>query len=151
MAKAKIKKMTLIVLRPDIEKVLGELIPLGCVEISEPLDPDMPSEPAAAIAPVMIELDGLNANLDSIAVLGTEYTLILSGWIASRSEPELLSKLAGYLCAWEIEAPTPDEYKNAPLIIKCPKFFGGLRSRGHKPFCPLKTAAGATGERTADI
>ena len=49
---------------------------------------------------------------------GTQYSVLLTGWVAAPSEPELVSVLSKYACAWELDDPTPEEYANVPVELK---------------------------------
>ena len=51
-------------------------------------------------------------------LLGTEYSLLLTGWATAESEPELVDALSKYNCAWELSDPPPDEYKSVPVELK---------------------------------
>ncbi|MDR2571933.1 MAG: hypothetical protein LBD23_16775 [Oscillospiraceae bacterium] len=132
-----IRKLCLIVAHTDIVNVLSELIELQCVE---PIEPDLTLDPPELIDLVKresIELDVYEANKDRIALLTTQYTYTLVGWIPSESEPELESALSEFTCAWSIEDPLPSEYDEIPVFMKYPQFFGKLRSSGRKVFEPL--------------
>jgi len=138
MANTKVKMVRLIVARSEIDRFLKDLILLGCIEV---FDPDYPPEeavPAPFLRPVILDLDKLDANRDSLTLLGTEYTLILSGWLPARSEHALVTMLADYSCAWEIEAPTPENRESAPVVLSFPKFFGKLRLGGRRLLNPLE-------------
>jgi len=51
-------------------------------------------------------------------LLGTDYSLVLTGWITAASEPNLKTMLSKYSCAWELSDPNPDEYGNVPVLLK---------------------------------
>ena len=51
-------------------------------------------------------------------LLGTQYSLMLTGWIPAVSEPELTAKLSGFDCAWELEEPSKEEYSKVPVSLK---------------------------------
>jgi len=70
-------------------------------------------------------------------LLGTEYTLVLSGWIPAASEQALILKLSRYACAWEIADPLFDESDSIPVKLTGPKFLGRLHKDGGKPFEPM--------------
>ena len=50
-------------------------------------------------------------------LIGTQYALLLTGWLAAPAEPKLAAMLNKYTCAWELEDPTPDEYVNVPVEL----------------------------------
>lgn len=70
-------------------------------------------------------------------MLGTDYTVILSGWIPLKSEPELTQKLSQYLCAWEFADPAPGDMENVPALHKGTKFLGRLQNDTRRQFKPL--------------
>ena len=51
-------------------------------------------------------------------LIGTDYSLVLSGWATAPSEPQLAELLSKYDCAWELSDPSPDEYGNVPVLLK---------------------------------
>ena len=51
-------------------------------------------------------------------LLGTEYSLVLTGWTTAPSESELGTVLSKYACAWELSDPTPEEYETVPVLLK---------------------------------
>ena len=51
-------------------------------------------------------------------LLGTESSLLLTGWAKAASEPDLMVNLSKYACAWEFEEPSPDEYADVPVELK---------------------------------
>jgi len=136
-AAAKIKKLSIIAAREEIETILRELILLGCVEISDPASLLADREPAPGIIREKMALDHLNASQDNIELLGTQHTLMLSGWIAARSETSIKSKLDNCLCAWVTEDPTSEELQGAPAILYCPNIFGKFRRGCRRQFAPL--------------
>lgn len=143
---AKQKKLSLLASREDMENILRDLILLGCVDVSEP-DALLEGQELTSGAKLeILALDQLNANRDSIVLIGTHYTLSLSGWMAAGAEAELLSVLGNYVCAWSIENPTPDEFSNMPVDLCCPDFLGKLRRRGRRKFDPLMAAGHVVGE-----
>jgi len=132
----------LIVARSEIDRFLKDLVLLGCLEVSDPDYPPEESSPAPFLRPVILDLDKLDANRDSMTLLGTEYTLILYGWLPARSENALVAMLAGYSCAWDIEELAPDDYDSAPAVLSFPKLFGKFRLGGRRLLAPLERAFG---------
>ena len=51
-------------------------------------------------------------------LLGTDYSLLLTGWVPAASEPELLVVLSKFTSAWELSDPLPEEYSNVPVELK---------------------------------
>jgi len=137
MAEQYAKRLALIVSRADLEPVLREILQLGCVEVSEPDEPGESLEQSSAVTLEAVNLSGTGANRERIVMLGTEYTIILTGWISPRMEADLESLLKKYTCAWEIELPSPDELETAPVILRFPWFFGTLRGKNRRLFTPL--------------
>ena len=140
MAGAKLKKLSILAAREDMENILSELMLLGCADISEPDDLPEDFGPASDVMREIINLDGQSANRESISVLGTRYTLSLSGWMTAKSETELVSKLADYVCAWDIADQAPGDSDKVPVVQRCPGFFGKLRRGGRNRFDPLKSS-----------
>ena len=138
MPTSRMKKISLAAPRGDMENILRELILLGCVEVCDP--EDLPDEPgfSNAVWREVIELEQYNASKERIALLGTQYTFILCGWLTTGSEPGLLARLSEYTCAWEVDELTPDELDLAPAKLSCPGFFRKMRLGGKKLFDPLR-------------
>jgi len=137
MAAARLKKLSIVSSREDFESVLQDLILLGCIEISEPPELSDNMEAASCFSREKIALDQYSANLESIELLGTQHTLLLSGWLTVRAETQLISKLVNYTCAWEVEDLTTEDSLIAPVDLCCPNFFGKLRRGDRKQFAPL--------------
>ena len=51
-------------------------------------------------------------------LLGTRYSLLLTGWLPAPSEKAFSEKLKNYACAWELEDPLPEEYPKVPVELK---------------------------------
>jgi len=131
------KKLSLIVAQSDIVNVISELIHLECVE---PVEPELtldPPELTDLVKREIIELDGFEANKDSIQLLTTQYTYTLVGWMPADSEQELSAALSAFTCSWTIDDPFPYDYDDIPVLIKYPQMFGKLRSGGRRVFEPL--------------
>jgi len=132
-----IKKLTIIVAHSDIVNVLSEIIHLGCIE---PITPDItldPPELSDLVRREVMELEPYDANLDSIELLATQYTYILTGWLPVDFEPEVTAMLTGFTCAWEITDPGQHDHYDVPMLLKYPQLFGKIRSGGRKIFEPL--------------
>ena len=137
MAAVKMKKLSTVASRDDTESILSELVQLGCVEICEPSELFVNQDIASCFSRETIALAELNADRESVELLGTKHTLLLSGWMTIRCQTDLISKLNNYACAWEIEDLTADEALVAPVNLCCPNFFGKLRRGGREQFSPL--------------
>jgi len=70
-------------------------------------------------------------------MLGTECTVILTGWTPSKSEPELTQLLSQYVCAWELYEPSPGESENVPVLPKSTKLLGRFQNENRRQFKPL--------------
>jgi len=132
------KRLKLLIARSDFENVLKVLIAAGCVEVTDPDDLN-DNDLEGNVTREITELDKYKANQDSITLLGTQRTLLLSGWIPAQSEQELTSLLSEYICAWEIEDPSPDEPEKIPVKLKGPKIFWLFYKGAGKPFTPLSS------------
>jgi len=141
MMTVRMKRIRLVVGRADFENVLRELMSLACVEITEPDALPEGCQLQGQVKRVIVELSGFGANLDSIMLLGTQYTLVLTGWMAARSGPELAARMGNYVCAWEIVDPSPDESAAAPVKLRLPGLFGLFHRGGGKPFSPFQAKA----------
>jgi len=131
------KKLCLIVSHSDIVNIISELIYLECFE---PLEPEVTLDPPELIDLVrreVMELDVYEANMESIVLLATQYTYILTGWLPTHFEPELISILSGFTCSWTLEEPFPADHEDIPVYMKSPQLFGKLRSGGRRVFEPL--------------
>jgi len=133
------KRVNLIIARIDLENVLQVLIDMSCVEASDPAEFAIGNDLGNMLNRELVELDKYNANQGSIALLGTQYTLAFFGWIPAQSEQELTSRLSEYICAWEIEDPSPDELDKVPVKLKWEKFLRLFYKGAGKPFSPLKS------------
>ena len=59
-------------------------------------------------------------------LMGTESTVLLTGWVPAEKEEELGRTLGKYDCAWETAEPTEDEYPDVPVKLKNNKFTRAL-------------------------
>ncbi|MDR0491216.1 MAG: hypothetical protein LBH28_08250, partial [Oscillospiraceae bacterium] len=50
-------------------------------------------------------------------LLGTQSSLLLTGWAAAPAEPDIVSILSKYTCAWSFEDPSRDEYGAVPVEL----------------------------------
>jgi len=137
MLKIKMKKLEIIFLRGDAEALLREFVVLGCVMPDEPIDLSVDEELEGIVASDVVELGVYNANRDSIGALGTECTLLMTGWVPSPSESALSSVLSKYTCAWELRAPSPEEQDKAPVKLILPKITKRFYRGGGIDFSPL--------------
>jgi len=133
----RMKKFGLVMSRTVMENVLHEVISLGCIEAVDPDEFLTDKDLKKLVTRETIELKQYGANLDSIVLTGTHYTLLLAGWMTARSEPELTARLAEYMCAWELESPSPDETDRIPRKWAGPGFLSFLFKTGGRPFQPL--------------
>jgi len=139
MITVKMNKIRLIVACTDFENVLHELILLGCVEITDPDEFwDNPELNGLAVRDI-VTLEKYHANQNSIAILRTQYTVLLTGWIAVRSEVALAMQMSKFICAWEFEPPQPDGHDNVPVMLRWPKLFGVFYKDSGKTFDPLRS------------
>ena len=51
-------------------------------------------------------------------LVDTDTAFFLNGWIPAESEERLAELLGGYTCAWETEAPAPEEYDQVPVKLR---------------------------------
>ena len=137
----KMKKVKLIVTRDDFESVLQELLKLGCIEVTVPDEFLNNPELRDQVLRIVVELDDFQTNQSSITLLGTQYTFLLTGWITARSEPEFAEKLSNYVCAWELDTPSPDDPEDIPVKLRWPKIFGFFYTGNGKMFEPLRLTA----------
>lgn len=141
----------LIVARKDFENILRGMIRLGCVEITKPYEDMKKLITSSHVEFETIDIAGYGANRDSITTLGTTYTLLLTGWITAKSEPEVAQLLLDHICSWEIVAPPPELMEAIPVKLKLPKFLSLFFIGGGKPFTPLARRPGsAAGNQGSD-
>jgi len=150
MPSAKMRKLSLVMARSDAESVLRGLLALGCVESARPDELPCFAITGESVSREVFKLSELGANQAAIVLIGTQNTLMLAGWLPSRSEPPLVSMLSQHTCAWEIEDPTPDEADLAPVKLVLPGFFGKLRSGGRRLFSPLANGATKSEQRVSE-
>ena len=55
-------------------------------------------------------------------LVGTESVVCMRGWLTAPEEEKLTAVLAKYDCAWDLAAPTEDEYPEVPVKLKNNKF-----------------------------
>ena len=137
MGSQNIRKLSLIVSRADMEIVLKNIIDMGALEVTLPVELPEDAQFDGHITREAMDLWAFGANRERIELLGTEYTYILAGWISSKSEQALTEMLGEHTCAWEIEDPAPDELADAPVILFFPKLLRGMRGKGRRLFSPL--------------
>jgi len=142
MITVKMNKIRLIAAHTDFENVLHELILLGCVEITDPDELFRNPELGGLTTREIVTLDRFNANRDSIAVHKTQYTVLLTGWIAVRSEVAFSEQMSKFICAWEFESPQPNERDSVPVKLRWPKLFKAFNKDGRKEFNPLRSGTG---------
>ena len=51
-------------------------------------------------------------------LLGTDYSVVLTGWVPAESESPLVDLLTKFTCAWELTEPAVEEYQNVPVLLK---------------------------------
>ena len=51
-------------------------------------------------------------------LLGTQYALMMTGWVTAPSESKLVDMLSKYACAWELSDPAPEDYGTVPVLLK---------------------------------
>ena len=51
-------------------------------------------------------------------LMDTDQTFYLTGWFPAEEEGKVESLLSGYVCAWETETPTEEEYPQVPVKLK---------------------------------
>ncbi|MCL2151495.1 MAG: hypothetical protein FWH57_00810 [Oscillospiraceae bacterium] len=142
MLTVKMKKLLLVIARTDFENVLRVLIDMSCVEVTPPgelLGFDV-NNTDNRLALETAELGMYGANIENIPLLGTRKVLILTGWMPAPSEQRLISSLSEYICAWEIENPSPDENEDIPLKLRWPKLLKIFFKNAGKLFNPLASA-----------
>jgi len=138
MPKSNIKKLSIIVTREALEQFLDSFLILGYAEVSEA--PDLPdsSDLHPFVKREFIDLSSfICSDKDVLCVLGTKYTVFLTGWIPLRYESELISVCTECGCAWDISAPVASEIDFAPVELRFPWFFGKYRLAGRRSFSPL--------------
>lgn len=130
------KKISMLILRADFDRFIRELILFGCVDLTTSGDSNDVSELASLADRETVELRQYGANQESITIFGTDYTLLLTGWIPVKSVENLLTILSGYTHAWDVQDPRPDELDDVPVKI-WPKFLGKLFVGARKLYSPL--------------
>ena len=129
------KKLSLIISHSDIISFISELIYLECFE---PIEPEVTLDTpvlADLLKREVLELDAYDADRESIALLTTQYTYTLIGWVPDEFESELTPKLSELTCSWLFSDPA--DHEDIPIHIKHPQLFGKLRSGGRRVFNPL--------------
>lgn len=130
------KKIRILILRADFDKFIRELILFGCVDIEASDDLPEYSELDSLAERESVDLECYETSKERITVLGTDYTILLTGWIPVKSVQNLLTILSGYVHAWDIRDPSPDELDRVPAAI-WPKFLTKLRKGARPTFSPL--------------
>jgi len=140
------KKLSLIVIYEQADSLLRRLISFGYAEICEPDDFSSDPELSKLVSRETFNLDDYNANKDSINVLKTQHTMMLTGWLPIFCEEEFASLAKDHLCAWTLEELSEDEREVAPVLLRHPWFFGKYRLAGRREFSPLKAGNHSTKE-----
>jgi len=138
MGSPKIKKLSLIVSRADMEIVVKNLIEMNCLEVTFPAELPENAQFAGQITRESYGLGAYCANREQIPLIGTEYTFIITGWISAKSERDLTAMLDEHMCAWETGDPAPDELAGAPVILLFPRLLRGIRGKNRRLFSPLE-------------
>lgn len=134
----KIKKTNLLFARDEFNDIINDLISLEIMDIFELTIQADDENPDPQIKTEVIDITEYGANYDSLSLLATESTLYLTGWISAKSEVALITMISKYNCAWEIDTPTSEELKNAPIILARPKFLYRFYSNRRELFSPLR-------------
>ena len=144
MAGKNMRKISILITRADFEKFIRELILFGCVDIET--SGDFPCAGLESLAErESVELVQYGANREHLSMLGTDYTLLITGWIPAKSVQNLLTILSGYVHAWDVQEPAPDEPGEAPVKL-WPKFLAKFYKGSRRLYTPLANA----GDRPAD-
>jgi len=133
------KKLSILVVREDLKNLLRELISLGLIQLTEPEEWHDASTPHGMVKREVIDITDYGANLDTLSALGTHFTIYFTGWIQSKSEPEMVKMLKNHTCAWCLGEPTPDEALLAPVELRFPQFLSKYRLAGRGLFAPLRS------------
>ena len=136
MLRTKMKKISMLIFRADFDKFINELILFGRVDLAAPGDSAGDAVLAEFLERENLDLKRFQTNQEYLTVFGTDYTLLLEGWIPSKSAQNLLTILSGYTHAWDIQDPAPDDLDNTPVEIR-PKFLMKFYKGARKPFSPL--------------
>ena len=138
MIASKMKKISMLILNADFDKFIRELIFFGCVDIESPGDFDVPEENEMSfLEREIVDLGQYDSNRESITVYKTDYTVFIKGWIPVGAVDNLLTILSGYVHAWDIQDPSPDELDKVPARVG-PKVFGSLFKGARRPYSPLR-------------
>lgn len=70
-------------------------------------------------------------------MVGTDCTVILTGWLPAKAEYEVTQRLSQYLCAFEFTDPLPEEQESVPALQKSTKLLSKLQNDNRRPFRPL--------------
>ena len=118
----RLKKVSLLFARSDFESILRDLIALEIIDIDEMSVPDQDPLLSSKLKTEVFNIEEFGANYESLTLLGTEYTLYITGWIWKKSEQKLIDMVSKYTCAWEIINPTYEELQSAPIMLIRPRF-----------------------------
>ena len=133
----KMKKLTVLVVREQSGEFIKQLISMGATQIIEAEDFPEDNELHTLAKRELIDLNKYHANRSSISVLGTKYTIMLTGWVPIKFESETRNMLSKFLCAWDLGDLTQSEADTAPVELPFKWFFGKYRLGGRKEFDPL--------------
>ena len=70
-------------------------------------------------------------------LIGTQRTVLMTGWVPAKAELELMLKMTGYVCAWDFSDPSPDEYESVPVMQKGSRLLSKFQKESGVPFRPL--------------
>ncbi|MCL2367220.1 MAG: hypothetical protein FWC75_09320 [Oscillospiraceae bacterium] len=138
MPSPKMKKLSILVTRAQLEPFLQKLISLGCMEINEADDFPVHSELHGLTKREVLDLVDFGATQAQISVIGTQYTVFLTGFISSRLEADFTALVDEFMCAWQIEDLSLEDLDLAPVDLNHPWFFKKYRLSGRKLFDPIR-------------
>ena len=110
--------------RAYADEIIGGIVDLGCVEVCRGDELNIEPDLAELVKTEDYPLKNIGANKEYITLLGTLSTVTLIGWLSSRYEAALTNLLAGSLCSWDMQFPTPEELEAAPDVSGSHHFFG---------------------------
>ena len=137
MAGKKLLMVNLLFPKDKLTSIINDAGALSVMDVSKPLLAINELDDSSLIKTETISLNECNVDLKELTVLATERTYYLTGWISRKSEQVFTEMISNHVCAWELTPPGPDELKNAPVILRRPKFLYGLY-KGERPlFSPI--------------
>ena len=132
----RIKKVSILFMKKDLDAILSDLIETEIMDVAEAVLPE-DTYFDSYLKVETINIEEYEANRETITLLATNKTYYLTGWIWIKAEQAFIELVSKYICAWEVINPTKEELTGAPIMLIRPQFLFGLYRGGRVLFSLL--------------